>query len=32
LSVVAAVARRHGGTLTLEDNDPGLKATIRLGG
>ncbi|MBL8687770.1 MAG: HAMP domain-containing protein [Rhodospirillaceae bacterium] len=31
LSVVAAVARLHGGTLTLEDNDPGLKATISLG-
>ncbi len=31
LSVVAAVARLHGGTLTLEDNHPGLKATITLG-
>lgn len=31
LSVVAAVARLHGGTLTLEDNQPGLRATITLG-
>lgn len=31
LSVAAAVARLHGGTLTLEDNHPGLKATLVVG-
>lgn len=30
LSLVAAVARLHGGELRLEDNAPGLKATIAL--
>jgi hypothetical protein len=28
LSLVAAVARLHEATLTLADNNPGLKATI----
>ena len=31
LSLVAAVAEHHGATLVLEDNGPGLKATLRLG-
>ncbi len=31
LSVVSAVARLHGGTLTLADNHPGLRATLRIG-
>ncbi|NJM33364.1 MAG: HAMP domain-containing histidine kinase [Rhodomicrobium sp.] len=30
LSLVAAVTRLHGGTLTLSDNAPGLKATLSL--
>ncbi len=30
LSVVASVAKLHGGTLTLADNDPGLTATLQL--
>jgi len=30
LSLVAAVARLHGGTLRLEDNQPGLRAIISL--
>jgi signal transduction histidine kinase len=30
LSLAAAVARLHGGELTLEDNTPGLKVVIRL--
>lgn len=30
LSLVAAVVQIHGGTLHLEDNRPGLKATIRI--
>ncbi len=30
LSLAAAVARLHGGELTLEDNHPGLKSTIAL--
>ncbi len=30
LSLAAAVARLHGGTLTLEDNHPGLKSVIAL--
>lgn len=30
LSVVSAVARLHGGTLTLADNHPGLRATLIL--
>jgi len=30
LSVVSAVARLHGGTLALEDNAPGLRATLVL--
>lgn len=30
LSVVSAVARLHGGELVLEDNHPGLRATLRL--
>lgn len=31
LSVVEAVARLHGGRLDLEDNEPGLRATLLLG-
>ena len=31
LSLVRAVARFHGGDVTLEDNRPGLRATLRLG-
>jgi len=31
LSVVSAVARLHDGTLTLDDNHPGLRATLRIG-
>jgi hypothetical protein len=31
LSVVEAVARLHGGRLDLEDNKPGLRATLSLG-
>ncbi|MDB5962494.1 MAG: sensor histidine kinase [Massilia sp.] len=30
LSLVAAVARLHGGALTLTDNHPGLRATLRF--
>lgn len=30
LSLVAAVARLHGGELVLEDNQPGLRAVLRL--
>jgi signal transduction histidine kinase len=30
LSLVSAVARLHGGTLTLDDNHPGLRAILRL--
>jgi len=30
LSLVAAIVRRHGGTLTFDDNNPGLCATIAL--
>ncbi len=30
LSIVAAIARAHGGVLTLDDNDPGLIVSIRL--
>lgn len=30
LSLVAAVARLHGGTVRLEDNEPGLRAIISL--
>ncbi len=30
LSLVAAVARLHGGTITLEDNHPGLRVVISL--
>jgi hypothetical protein len=30
LSLAAAVARLHGGELTLADNDPGLKSVIAL--
>ncbi len=30
LSLAAAVARLHGGELTLEDNTPGLKSVIAL--
>ncbi|KAB2912401.1 MAG: HAMP domain-containing protein [Hyphomicrobiaceae bacterium] len=30
LSLVAAVARLHGGSLRLEDNAPGLRAVLRL--
>jgi signal transduction histidine kinase len=30
LSLASAVARLHGGELTLEDNHPGLKSTIAL--
>jgi signal transduction histidine kinase len=31
LSLVAAIARLHGAVLTLADNGPGLKATLRFG-
>ena len=30
LSLVAAVARLHGGELSLEDNEPGLRVVLRL--
>ncbi len=30
LSLVAAVVRRHGGTVLLEDNAPGLRVVLRL--
>jgi signal transduction histidine kinase len=30
LSLVAAVARLHGGTLRLEDNHPGLKVVLSV--
>lgn len=30
LSLVAAVVERHGGTLELEDNDPGLRVVLNL--
>lgn len=30
LSLAAAVARLHGGTLTLGDNEPGLRATLSI--
>lgn len=30
LSLVSAVARLHGGTIRLEDNDPGLRAVVDL--
>src|SRR5690606_7976041 len=30
LSLVAAVARLHGGRLDLEDNEPGLRAVLSL--
>ena len=30
LSLASAVARLHGGELTLEDNNPGLKSVIAL--
>ena len=30
LSLVAAVARLHGGSLRLEDNAPGLRAVLSL--
>jgi len=30
LSLAAAVARMHGGSLSLDDNTPGLKVTLRL--
>jgi signal transduction histidine kinase len=30
LSLASAVARLHGGELTLEDNHPGLKSVIAL--
>ena len=30
LSLVAAVAHLHGGELLLEDNEPGLRATLSL--
>jgi signal transduction histidine kinase len=32
LSLVAAVARLHGGSVILEDNDPGLRVRLRLPG
>jgi hypothetical protein len=32
LSLVASVARLHGGRLELADNEPGLKATLVLPG
>ena len=30
LALVAAIATLHGGTLTLEDNDPGLRVVVRF--
>ena len=30
LSVVSAVARLHGGSLALADNQPGLRATLQI--
>ena len=30
LSLVRAIAHRHGGTVTLEDNSPGLRVRVRL--
>jgi len=30
LSLVAAVARLHGGSLRLEDNEPGLRVVLSL--
>ncbi|NNC00897.1 sensor histidine kinase, partial [Corallococcus exiguus] len=30
LSLVSAVARLHGGTFKLEDNEPGLRAVLTL--
>ena len=30
LSLVAAVARLHGGSLRLEDNDPGLRVVLAV--
>jgi signal transduction histidine kinase len=30
LSLVAAVARLHGGSLRLEDNEPGLRVVLAL--
>ncbi len=30
LSLVRAIARRHGGTIALEDNSPGLRVRVRL--
>jgi signal transduction histidine kinase len=30
LSLVRAIAHRHGGTITLEDNSPGLRVRVRL--
>jgi signal transduction histidine kinase len=30
LSLVRAIAHRHGGTISLEDNSPGLRARVRL--
>lgn len=30
LSLIAAICRHHGGTLTLEDNAPGLRLVMRL--
>ncbi len=30
LSIVAAVARAHGGSIVLEDNSPGLRVSMRL--
>jgi signal transduction histidine kinase len=30
LSLAAAVARMHGGTVRLEDNDPGLRVVLAL--
>ncbi len=31
LSLAAAIARRHGGELLLQDNHPGLRAVLRIG-
>ncbi|HTD28250.1 MAG TPA: ATP-binding protein, partial [Xanthomonadaceae bacterium] len=30
LSLVRAIAHRHGGTVGLEDNSPGLRVRVRL--
>jgi len=31
LSIVRAILRKHGGDITLADNNPGLKAILNFG-